>query len=223
MRRLNSYLFLLLVLWSLLASEALIATPLWETLNKNQQELLTNGKQVVVEEPMPGMPWPTFHVYHLVAATPLQAVAVFWDVQDAPHYVPDCLSVSIEEVSTPNLIVMTYELRVPFFPKEVTKVRDEFKELSNGGYQVSWEMLGSTYSKSGRGNFIAIPHGEGALICYSNFVNPGSAIAVILRHPAQERIAKTAASIAHQIEYEVQKAPQKLASQVEHLQKILKK
>lgn len=210
---------MLLLLGILLLPHVVVASSLWEKLDKKQQELLKSGKQVMVEEVVPGVPWPEFHVYRLVAATPAQSAAVFWDVQEAPHYVPKCLAVLLEETPAPNVIVATYEIEVPIFSKEVSKVRDELKELPEGGYQVSWEVLKSKYSKAGRGSFVAVPHEQGALICYSNFVNPGRAIAFLLRKPAQEHVEKTAASIARHIEEELQKDPQKLALQVEQLQK----
>lgn len=197
------------------------STPSWEALDQKQQELLTSGKQILLEESVSGVPWPAFHVYRLVNATPLQAAAVFWDIQEAPHYVPNCLAVFLEETSLPNVLVATYEIKVPFFSKEISKVRDELKELPAGGYQISWEVLQSKYSKAGRGSFVALPHGQGTLICYTNFINPGSAIAFILRKPAQEHVEKTVTSIAHHIEEELQKDPQKLAAEVDQLKKVL--
>ncbi len=196
---------------------------LWDALDVRQQELLKGGKQVLIAEQIPGVLWPSFHVYRLLEVPPLQAVAVFWDVEYATHYIPDCLKASIEALPKPNVIIANYEVRVPFLPKDVSKVRDEITELPGGVYKISWEVLQSTYSKSGHGSFIALPHGSGTLLCYSNFINPENAIALLLQKQAQSRVEAAAAAIAHQIELEARQAPEQLAAQVEQVNIALKK
>jgi hypothetical protein len=195
----------------------------WDALDATQQELLKEGKSVVVTEQIPGALWPSFHVYRLLAVSPLEVAAVFWDVQYAPHYIPDCLKASIEEAPKPNVLIVNYEIRVPFLPKDLSRVRDEISELPEGGYKISWDVLQSSYSKSGKGSLVALPHGQGTLFCYSNFINPGSAIAFLLKAQAQSHVEATVAAIAHQIELEEKLAPEQLAAQVEQVKSALKK
>lgn len=217
--------FKIFLLVAIFSSSVFAATEkdLWSDLDARQQELLKGGRSVLIAEHVSAAPWPSFHVYRLLAVTPLQAAAVFWDVEYAPHYVPDCLKVSMEGSPKPNAIIVNYEISVPFLPKDHSKVRDEISELPGGGYKISWDVLQSTYSKSGQGSFIVLPYGSGTLLCYSNFINPGSAIAFLLQKQAQGRVEATATAIAHQIECEAQQAPQQLAAQVEQLKNALKK
>lgn len=213
----------LLLLSSLLFATTLLAENPWDALDSRQQELLKSGKQVTVAEQVSGVPWPSLHVYRLLKATPEQAAAVFWDVQYAPHYVPDCLNVTLEGSSKTNVITLQYEVRVPFLPKDVSQVRDELNQLPGGGYKISWDVLESTYSKSGKGSFVVLPHDQGTLMCYSNFVNPGSAIALLLKGEAQRRVETIAAAIAHQIESEAQQPSGQLATQMGTLKEALQK
>lgn len=212
-----------LLLGFLFFSTSLRAEELWDGLDTTQQELLKNGNQVLVAEQIPGALWPAFHVYRVLKTTPLEAAAIFWDVKEAPRYIPDCLCASLEEPSKANVLTVHYEVRVPLFPKEISQVRDEVNELPSGGYKISWDVLQSTYSKSGHGSFVVVPHGAGTLMCYSNFINPGSAIAFLLKKQAQVRVANTASAIARHIESEVGSAPERLAIEVEQLKKALKK
>ena len=194
----------------------------WSALNEKQHALLHSGKQVLVTEKISNSSWPYFHVYLLVHATPLQAAAVFWDAPNAPHFIPHCVNVNVSTRPTANIAELDYELQVPFFPNEVSKVRNVVRSLpQDGGYEISWKVLRSKYSKGGKGSFLVVPHENESFICYSNFVDPGSIIATILRKYAERQVQEIAAAIAAQIEYEVQNNPEQILQQEEELKKAL--
>ena len=207
-----------------LGSSSLWATSeddLWNNLDEHQQALLHEGQQVLVVEEMSHYPWPYFHIYRLLPATPLQSASIFWDVEYAPHYIPNCLKVSINAHPASYIMEITYELKMPIFSKEISTVRDEVQVVSHGGYKISWDILSSKYSRSGRGSFLVVPHEGGALLCYSSFVHPGSSIASLLRKPAENRLQETVTAIADQIIKEVKECPEQLSKQEQELERSL--
>ncbi|MDH4469427.1 MAG: hypothetical protein QE493_00440 [Verrucomicrobiae bacterium] len=211
--------FALLVLMLSSRAEPLDA---WNALNEKQHALLNSGKHVLVTEKIQDTPWPYFHIYFLVHATPMQAAAVFWDAPRAPHFIPHCLNVTVCTRPAANVAVVDYELQVPFFSNEVSKVRNILKSLpQDRGYEVSWNVLHSKYSKSGRGSFLVVPHEKESLICYSNFIDPGSIIATVLRRYAERQVQEVAVAIADQIEHEAQHDPELMRQQEEELKKAL--
>lgn len=217
---------ILLCLISAIITSSCFAAPVdpWGSLNAENQALVNAGKQVLVTEKIKDYPWPYFHIYRLVNATPVQVAAVFWDVENTPHFIPHCLKAAINASPVPNIIEVDYELQIPFFSNEVSKVRNILKSFPrDDSYEISWEVLHSKYGKSGKGSFLVVPHGPGTLICYSNFVDPGSIIAPLLQNYAEKQVQETVAAIATQIEYEVKSMPEQLLKQEEQLRKALEK
>ncbi|MFI0348248.1 MAG: hypothetical protein ACH346_05715 [Chthoniobacterales bacterium] len=193
----------------------------WNDLSRAQQRRVKQGEQVLVNENIPNDPWPCFHVYRITTATPIQVAAVFWDVAYDANYIPDCLKSIVNGHPALNMVDATYEIRVPFLPNEVSKVRSLVKTVPGGGYKIEWNVLSSKYSKSGRGSVLALPYENGSLISYSNLVVPGSSIAVILRGQAESQVQKTVAAMATQAETEVKKSPEQLTAQIQQLEKAL--
>ena len=196
----------------------------WSSLNESQHAFLHEGKQVLVTEKIKDAPWPCFHIYRLVHGTPMEAAAVFWDAENAPNFIPHCVKVTVDARPAKDIAEICYELQIPIFSNEVSKVRNTLKSFPHeGGYEIFWDVLYSKYAKSGRGSFLAVPHEHETLICYTNFVDPGSIIAPLLRSHAEKQVQETVAAIVAQIEQEVQKNPEQLLKQEEQLKKALEK
>ncbi len=197
--------------------------PLWQTLTGPQQEMLQAGRQLLITEEVPNAIWPRFHIYLLIPAAPRDVEAVFWDVSDDVNYVPDCAKVIVNAHPVPNVVDATYYLNVPLLPQEISQVQTEVTLLSNGAYNNTWTVLSSVYSQSGSGSFLIVPHAQGSLICYTNFVVPKSSIASLLRHQAESQLNVTVKKIAQRVEYELEKAPQHHAEQLKQLDAALEK
>jgi len=198
------------------------AVTLWNSLNTKQHIALNEGKQVLVTENIQDVSWPCFHIYRLVHATPTQVTAVFWDFGNAPHFIPHCLKVTLDNYPVSNIKEVNYELAIPLLSNEVSKVLNILQSLTHdGGYEISWTVLCSKYSKSGKGSLLVVPHEKETLICYSNFVDPGSIIATLLRGYAEKQLQQIVEALVRQIEYEVQKNPQELSIQEQELKKAL--
>jgi hypothetical protein len=215
MPRLFFFLVLLCMLpASLFASES----PLWNALTLQQQEQLTAGKPVLLEEEIADNPWPRFTVYHLVKSSPAQAVAVFWDCELDSKYVPNCLSVHIVSAPEPWIHEGEYSLKMPMFlPDEVYVSRNELKVPAPDIYEISWNVLHAHYIKGSTGNIRIEPHGEGALIRYTNLVKPGSSIASLLRGEASDQVVESVKALVRQIEMEIQSSPQLLDQQLQKM------
>ena len=222
MKKTTRFLILFLSL-ALISQSSWGADTLWETLTASQQEVLNTGKQILVTEQIPNAIWPRFHIYRLVPAAPRDVEAVFWDVNDDAHYVPDCMKVTVDSRPAPNIVEATYYLNIPFLPQEVSLVRTEVTLLPQGIYNNTWTVLSSKYSQSGSGSFLIAPQNKGSLICYTNFVIPKSSIACMLRSQAESQIKATVKAIAQRVEYQLKEAPQYHAEQLQQIDAALKK
>jgi hypothetical protein len=201
---------------TLFASDA----PLWDALTPQQQEVLSSGKPLLLEEEMADNPWPRFTVYQLVKSSPAQAAAVFWDCKLDPKYVPNCLSVRIVSTPQPWIHDGEYTLKMPLFlPNEVYLSRNELMVPSSGVYEISWNVLHARYIQGSTGNILFQQHGDQTLIRYTNLVKPGSSIAGLLRANASRQVVESVRALTHQIENEIQDAPQLLDHQLKELEK----
>lgn len=215
--------FQMLLLLTISGSTPLLASDQdpWQNLNPSQQAAVKSGKQILINEEMPNDPWPCFHVYRITSATPTQVAAVFWDVAYDANYIPDCLKSTVNGHPAMNMVDATYEIKVPFLPNEISKVRSKVKTLSGDGYKIEWHVLASRYSKSSQGNVILVPYQKGTLIAYTNYVVPGSSIAGLLKGAAENQVQATVTAIAQQVESEVKSSPAQLADQIQQLKRAL--
>ena len=194
----------------------------WSALTKQQKEQLLSGKQVVVEEDIPGKPWPRFTIYHLVKAKQSEVAAIFWDCELDPKYIPNCLSVRI--VSQPSLWINEgeYTLKMPLFlPDEVYVSRNELKKLSPNSYEISWKVIKSRYTESCSGSLRIEEHDGMTLLRYSNLVVPGSRIAGLLRSTAGTQVIASVHALVRQVNSEVERAPRLLEQQLQALEHSL--
>ena len=212
-----------LMLMPLLAEDG----SMWKALTQQQQEQLTAGNHVVLEEEVPDNPWPRFVIYHLVNSSPEQVAAVFWDCELDPQYVPNCLTVEVKARPKSWIHEGEYTLRMPLMlPNEVYTSRNEIKSPSPDIYEISWKVLVARYIKGSVGSLRLEPHGEKGdkcLLCYSNLVMPGGQIAALLRGKARNQVIESVCALVHQVEHEIQNSPQLIQKQLEDMQKSLEK
>ncbi len=188
------------ILFTGLASVRLSAANYWEGLSSRQKEMLTSGESLILEEEVPGNPWPRFIVYHLVKATPAEVAAVFWDLRLDPQYIPNCLSVTIAASPAPNVVDGEYTLKMPFFlPDEVYVSRNTLRRHSEEHYEISWEVLRSRYTKSCSGSLALQKNDKGTLLRYTNIVEPGSKIAGIMKNSASRQVLASVKALVSQV------------------------
>jgi len=172
----------------------------WNSLNQAQHALLNAGKPVVIEEEMPGNPWPRFTIYQLIKATPAQVTATFWDCEKDPEYIPNCTKVTVLSHPSPGVVEAEYTLKMPFFlPDEVYVSRNELQHGANGSYGVDWRVVTSRYTKACAGSLRVEEHDGYALLRYSNLVEPGSRIAKIMKASASRQVVESVQALVDRV------------------------
>lgn len=195
---------------------------LWNGLTSQQQGVLNSGKQVLVEEEIPGSPWPRLTIYQLVKATSADVAAVFWNSELDTKYLPNCKSARIMARPSPNIHEAEFTLRMPLFlPDEFYVSRIMIKSSQPECYEITWKVLESRYSKECNGVIRIEPRGDQALFSYQNFVKPRSNFAGLLRWPAQASIVDSVKALVRQVESEKKKSPELLATQLQAVELAL--
>ena len=221
-------LFLSILLCYALASLGAAESPMWKSLTPQQQELLSTGKPVVIEENVGENPWPRYVVYRLVNSSAEKAAAVFWDCELDTRYIPNCLIVRTVARPQPWIHEAEYTLKMPMFlPNEVYLSRNELTTPSSGDYEISWKVLHARYITGSTGNIRIEPleltnqnvgNGEKALMRYSNLVIPGGRIACLLRAQARQQVVDSVNALARQVDQESSQVSEK---QIAELKKAL--
>ena len=175
-------------------------TPYWDSLSQAQRAVLASGKPVVIEEEMPGNPWPRFIIYQGVKVPPAVVAAVFWDCEKDPEYIPNCLKVTTLSRPSPSIVEAEYTLKMPFFlPDEIYVSRNEIRRVPGGNYAVNWTVLRSRYTKNCSGNLILEGHDGNTLIRYANLVEPGSKIAKIMKASAERQVVESVQALVDRV------------------------
>lgn len=197
------------------------AAGLVDDLNREQRKNLKNGELIVLEQDIPGKPWPRVRIYKQIQATPEEVAAVFFDYDQAKTYIPDVLESKVSKKITPCLKEVDYAVDVPILADEAYTALNELK-ATDGGYQVSWSLLRALQTKAAEGNMLIEPfEGGTSVIRYTNLVTPSSGMAKLLRGPAMSRMQKTVLAIGEKVEKQKSSHTTELASQVARLREAL--
>jgi len=181
------------------------------------------GEQVALREEVAGKPWPKVRMYQKANATPEEVAAVFFDYNNAKKYIPDLLKSDISKRVSPKVQEVDYGVDVPILPDEYYTVRNTVSACEGGAYRFDWLLLKARQTKASEGNLRIEPFGEGkAVLCYTNFVTPGSSMASVLKSQAISRMEATVKAIVRQVETQKSANPQDLSRQLEDLRKALK-
>ncbi len=190
---------------------------LLDDLTREQRAELEKGGLIVLEQDIPGKPWPRVRIYKKIQATPEQVAAVFFDYNQAKTFIPDVLESRISKKISPCVMEVDYEVDVPILADEAYTARNEMKPLQYG-YQASWTLLRALQTKAAEGNLLIEPFENGSsVIRYTNLVTPSSGMAKILKLPAMSRMQKTVLAIGEKVEQQKAKNPAELAAQVARL------
>lgn len=200
---------------------AVVVAGIADDLSPAQIKQLDRGRDVVVEEPVEGNPWPRARIYRVVEAAPEEVTAVFFDYNEACTYMPGVLESAICRKVSPAVMEVDYKVGVPILPDESYTVRNSLHPVSNGLYQIDWKLLKATTTQASVGSFRVEAFGEGSIICYENFVTPGSKMAGLLRGMALERLRQTVSALADQVKSQRDNHPDVLNRQVRSLKDAL--
>jgi len=208
----------LIALAPMLSAESLL-----DDLDKPQLDQVMHGKQVVIKQVVEGKPWPRVKLYQRVQATPEEVAAVFFNYPNAKEYIPKIFKSDIGTRISPCVLEVDYGLDVPILPDEFYTVRTSLTAGANGSYCVTWVLLRAIQTKASEGNLLIERSQEGAVIRYTNFVTPGSAMAGLLKLIAIEQMRDTVHAIVRQVEKQKRENPGALNLEVLSLREALRK
>lgn len=186
-----------------------------------QQSDIKEGKQVTVLQDLPGEPWPRVTIYRVIAATPAQVAAVFFDYENASKYVPKILKSEVSKNHSPTVTDVDYGVSVPILPDEFYTAQNRLTRVPGDGYVISWTLIRAVQTKASVGELRVVPLGNATLLRYTILTTPSSGMAGLLRGKAIDMMKDTVASIAKEVGRQQTNDPDGLKKRVQALEAAL--
>jgi hypothetical protein len=183
----------------LLALPAACLAGIADELDPKDRAKLEEGGNVLITREKPGAVWPEVMIYRKVTATPQGVTDLFLDYENANTFIANLDSAVVENQPDPNTKDVRYTVRLPVLFKISYLVRNRY-EKTPGGYTVHWNLLESIFAKSAVGALRVEPHGDTAVICYANHVEPATKLVAGLRGLALKEASKTVDAIVAEAE-----------------------
>jgi hypothetical protein len=197
----------LLLLLTILAAAAPAGASMVDELGAADRAKLESGQGVLVTIEKPGATWPEVRIYRKVKATPEGVTDLFLDYENADSFIGNLESAVVENQPDGNTKDVRYTVKLPVLFTISYLVRNRY-EKTPGGYTVHWNLLESLFAKSAVGKLRVEPHGETAVICYANHVEPATRLVAGLRGHAIKEASNTVDAIVKEAERRHAKAAQ---------------
>lgn len=189
----------LLLFATLTAVAATCHASLVDELNDQDRSKLEGGQSVVATIEKPGATWPEVRIYRKVQATPQGVTDLFLDYENAGSFIENLESAVVEKKPDANTKDVRYTVRLPVLFTISYLVRNRYEKTPEG-YTVHWNLLESLFAKSAKGSLRVEPHGDTAVICYANHVEPATRLVAGLRGQAFKEASKTVDAIVKEAE-----------------------
>ena len=187
----------------LLLLTALAAVPagasMVDELSASDKAKLESGQGVLVTVDKPGATWPEVRIYRKVEATPEGVTKLFLDYENAGSFIDNLESAVVEKQPDANTKDVRYTVKLPVLFTISYLVRNRYEKTPEG-YTVHWNLLESIFAKSAVGKLRVEPHGETAVICYANHVEPATRLVAGLRGHAIKEASNTVDAIVKEAE-----------------------
>lgn len=189
----------------LLASAAVLllaaAAPasMLDELSPQDRTKLENGESVMTTVEKPGATWPEVRIYRKVTATPEGVTDLFLDYENAGSFIGNLKSAVVENQPDGNTKDVRYTVKLPVLFTISYLVRNRYEKTPEG-YTVHWNLLESLLAKSAVGKLRVEPHGDTAVICYANHVEPATSLVAGLRGHALKEASNTVDAIVKEAE-----------------------
>jgi hypothetical protein len=212
---------------AILAATALPALAQTADLTAAQRAAIDRGEPVVVTRERAGSVWPEVTVYVFVAATPLEAAAVFTDYASQSSYIPSVRKSRVSRVIDPLTAEVDYTLSLPVVSDEDYTVRDHVSVDKAGHYRVDWTLVRASSTRATVGHALFATYANartgatGTLLEYRNFVTPGGRLAGLgfIKSRSIRQVQETARAVAARVE--LQRRDGTAAKEVERLRSAL--
>ena len=187
----------------LLLLTALAAVPagasMVDELSASDKAKLESGQGVLVTVEKPGATWPEVRIYRKVKATPEGVTKLFLDYENAGSFIDNLESAVVEKQPDANTKDVRYTVKLPVLFTISYLVRNRYEKTPEG-YTVHWNLLESIFAKSAVGKLRVEPHGDTAVICYANHVEPATKLVAGLRGHAIKEASNTVDAIVKEAE-----------------------
>jgi hypothetical protein len=160
---------------------------------------LESGDNVLTTIEKPGAIWPEVRIYRKVNATPQGVTDLFLDYENANSFIGNLKSAVVENEPDGNTKDVRYTVKLPVLFTISYLVRNRYEKTPEG-YTVHWNLLDSLFAKSAVGKLRVEPHGDTAVICYANHVEPATKLVAGLRGQALKEASKTVDAIVKEAE-----------------------
>jgi hypothetical protein len=160
---------------------------------------LESGESVLTTIDKPGATWPEVRIYRKVNATPQGVTDLFLDYENANSFIANLKSAVVEKEPDANTKDVRYTVKLPVLFTISYLVRNRYEKTPEG-YAVHWNLLESLFAKSAVGKLRVEPHGDTAVICYANHVEPATKLVAGLRGHALKEASKTVDAIVKEAE-----------------------
>lgn len=184
---------------TLLATVAVSPASMINELNSQDRAKLESGGNVLVAIDKPGAIWPEVRIYRKVNATPQGVTDLFLDYENAGSFIHNLKSAVVENEPDGNTKDVRYTVKLPVLFTISYLVRNRYEKTPEG-YTVHWNLLESLFAKSAIGKLRVEPHGETAVICYANHVEPATRLVAGLRNQALKEASNTVDAIVKEAE-----------------------
>lgn len=171
-----------------------------DELNEADRAKFEAGENVVVTVDKEGAIWPEVRIYRKVKASAEVVTDLFLDYEHANTFISNLESATVENTPDPDTKDVRYKVRLPVIFSISYLVRNSYEKTPEG-YIVRWRLLEPPFAaKSAVGSLRVEPHGDGAVICYKNHVEPSTRLIAALRGHAVKEASKTVAAIVAEAE-----------------------
>ena len=195
-----------ILLLAALAFAAPSGASMVEELSDSDRAKLESGQGVLVTVDKPGATWPEVRIYRKVKATPEGVTKLFLDYENAGSFIDNLESAVVEKQPDANTKDVRYTVKLPVLFTISYLVRNRYEKTPEG-YTVHWNLLESIFAKSAKGKLRVEPHGDTAVICYANHVEPATKLVAGLRGQAIKEASNTVDAIVKEAERRHAKAP----------------
>ena len=190
---------LLLLLTILAAAAAPAGASVVDELGAADRAKLESGQSVMTTIEKPGATWPEVRIYRKVKATPEGVTDLFLDYENADSFIGNLESAVVEKQPDANTKDVRYTVKLPVLFTISYLVRNRYEKTPEG-YTVHWNLLESLFAKSAVGKLRVEPHGDMAVICYANHVEPATRLVAGLRGQAMKEASNTVDAIVKEAE-----------------------
>jgi hypothetical protein len=184
---------------TLLATVAVSPASMVNELSAQDRAKLESGDNVLLAIEKPGATWPEVRIYRKVNATPQGVTDLFLDYENANSFIGNLKSAVVENEPDGNTKDVRYTVKLPVLFTISYLVRNRYEKTPEG-YTVHWNLLDSLFAKSAVGKLRVEPHGDTAVICYANHVEPATKLVAGLRGQALKEASKTVDAIVKEAE-----------------------